>query len=380
MRREHPLEGVERDLKVSLRRRLELIEELGADTEALQEELERRGHRPAQARRAALRQIVPTNETLAELETQHAPPLRRWARAAGWLDRVERHCIVVAAMLAGAAACIAMAWSGLLSSTAVLAWPQVIVVALLAANWTRAAKRLWIDGDLRPELRRQLWERQIGLIVAAVALGALGARLGGLQRVGGARSRSLRDASHVGGRPPHRLLRRTRVRCGHLRTLRLARDHPALDQRRDDRAPHLNVLCRFAAHPDLIKPEVTMTFFDSLGLIQYPIWLVLILMLVQIGRATVDQFRPEAPAAGLRIHSILILGALAACLGVLGSLVGVWMAAELISRAGNVSAGLVWSGIQVALGSSIVGFLILGLAAVAWLALQYTAARRQSAI
>ena len=40
---------------------------------------------------------------------------------------------------------------------------------------TLAAKRLWIDGDLRPELGRQLWERQIGLIVAAIALGALGA-------------------------------------------------------------------------------------------------------------------------------------------------------------------------------------------------------------
>ena len=123
-----------------------------------------------------------------------------------------------------------------------------------------------------------------------------------------------------------------------------------------------------------------MSFISSLGVIQYPLWIVLALVLFQIGRATTDLVRREAAVDGLRIHSILILGALAACVGVLGSLVGVWMAAELISRAGNVSAGLVWSGIQVALGSSIVGFLILGLASVAWLALQYTAARRQSAI
>lgn len=122
-----------------------------------------------------------------------------------------------------------------------------------------------------------------------------------------------------------------------------------------------------------------MSFLSSLGVIQYPIWIVLILMLVQIGRATVDQSRPDVPVAGLRIHSILVLGALAACLGVLGSLVGVWMAAELIARAGDVSPSLAWSGIGVALGSSIVGFLILGLAAVAWLVLQYATARRQPA-
>ncbi|WP_419862230.1 hypothetical protein [Candidatus Palauibacter sp.] len=122
-----------------------------------------------------------------------------------------------------------------------------------------------------------------------------------------------------------------------------------------------------------------MSFFDSLGFIQYPIWLVLILMLVQIVRATVDLARPGAAVSSLRIHSVLVFGALAACLGVLGSLVGVWLAAEAISLAGEVSPSLVWSGIQVALGSSIVGLLILGFASVAWLGLQYASGRREPA-
>lgn len=175
MRPEHPLADVERNLAVPPRRRLDLLEEVDADAEALQAELERRGYGPAQARRAALRRVVPGTETLAQLEAQHAPPLGRWARGAGWIDRAERLGIVVATGLAGAVACITILGTGALGSAAVLAWPQVIVVALLAANWTRAAKRLWIDGDLRPEQRRRLWERQIGLIVLAVALGALGA-------------------------------------------------------------------------------------------------------------------------------------------------------------------------------------------------------------
>ena len=175
MRPEHPLADLERNLAVPPRRRLDLLEEVDADAEALQAELERRGYGPAQARRAALRRVVPGTETLAQLEVQHAPPLGRWARSAGWIDRAERLGIVVATGLAGAVAFVTMVASGPLGSAAVLAWPQVIVVALLAANWTRAAQRLWIDGDLRPELRRRLWERQIGLIVLAVALGALGA-------------------------------------------------------------------------------------------------------------------------------------------------------------------------------------------------------------
>lgn len=157
------------------RRRLDVLQEVDADAEALQAELERRGYGPAQARRAALRRVVPGTETLAQLEAQHAPPLGRWVRGTGWIDRVERLGIVVATGLAGAVACITILGASPLGSAAALAWPQVIVVALLAANWTRAAKRLWIDGDLRPQLRRRLWERQIGLIVLAVALGALGA-------------------------------------------------------------------------------------------------------------------------------------------------------------------------------------------------------------
>ena len=175
MRPEHPLADVERSLAVPPRRRLDVLQEVDADAEALQAELERRGYGPAQARRAALRRVVPGTETLAQLEAQHAPPLGRWVRGAGWIDRVERLGIVVATGLAGAVACITILGAAPLGSAAALAWPQVIVVALLAANWTRAAKRLWIDGDLRPQLRRRLWERQIGLIVLAVALGALGA-------------------------------------------------------------------------------------------------------------------------------------------------------------------------------------------------------------
>ncbi len=175
MRLEHPLARVDRELRVSPRRRLELLEELGSDAEGLQDELERRGRGPRQAQRAALRRLVPTGEALKLLEAQHAPRLGRWIRAVGWLERVERLGIVTVAILAGTAAALVIRWPGSLDVTSILAWPQVVVVALLAANWAQAAGRLWIDGDLRPARRRTLWGRQVGLMVAAAALGSLGA-------------------------------------------------------------------------------------------------------------------------------------------------------------------------------------------------------------
>lgn len=184
MPREHPLAPVDRELRVPPRRRLELLEELDADAEALQDELERRGRAPRQARQAALRRLVPTGEALRSLEAQHAPSLGRWIHGAGWAERVERLGIAVVAVLAGAATTLVLRLPGGLGVTAVLAWPQVIVVTLLAANWAQAAARLWVKGDLRPERRRMLWRRQVGLMMIAVALGALGAAWEGYAALG----------------------------------------------------------------------------------------------------------------------------------------------------------------------------------------------------
>ncbi len=190
--REHPLARVERELNVAPRHRLDLIEEVAADVKELRAELERRGLSPAQARRAALQQLVPGGEALERLEVRHAPRPRRWARAANWLDHTVRLGVGAAATLAGAAA-FTLAASGSsgagaanggaagTGATAVLVWSQVLLVALLAANLAWGAARLWIHGDLRPAGRRLLWARQGGLIVAAVALGALGAAWEGYQ-------------------------------------------------------------------------------------------------------------------------------------------------------------------------------------------------------
>ncbi len=193
MRPDRALAALDRGLKVSPQRRLELIKEIGADAEALQEELERRGHRKSVARRSALARVLPSSGALAQLEAQHAPRLGRWVRAAGLGGGLERVGATAAAALAGASLLTILWRQNPGAASTLLAWAQVVVVALLSSNWIRTAKRLWIDGILEPEARRVLRARQVGLIAAAVSLGGFGAAWEGYVALGAL------DASSIAG-------------------------------------------------------------------------------------------------------------------------------------------------------------------------------------
>ena len=118
-----------------------------------------------------------------------------------------------------------------------------------------------------------------------------------------------------------------------------------------------------------------MSLIQSLGPIQYPLWIVVLLMLVQIVRSIAGLVCSDGPGSPLRTHSILVLGVLGACVGVLGSLIGMRVAADAVANAGTVDTPTAWSGVGVALGPPVVGFFLLGVAAVVWLGLQYAAAR-----
>lgn len=172
---ESMLDAVARRLKAPPRRRLELIEELGADAEALRDELQRRGYDANAARRLAARRVAPSGEALAELEAQHAPRLGRWMRKTGLAGGIERMAAMATAILAGSAMLAALWWQDPAATGSLVGWSLAVVVALLSSNWARAAARLWIDGELRPALRAVLWARQVGLIVAAASLGGFGA-------------------------------------------------------------------------------------------------------------------------------------------------------------------------------------------------------------
>lgn len=70
------------------------------------------------------------------------------------------------------------------------------------------------------------------------------------------------------------------------------------------------------------------------------------------------------------VDAILFWGGFAMISGVLGTLIGIIVAAQSIEAAGDVSTALVWGGMKVAIESSAVGILILAWAALLWFALQ----------
>lgn len=125
-----------------------------------------------------------------------------------------------------------------------------------------------------------------------------------------------------------------------------------------------------------------MSFFREMGFMAYPLTIVAAFLVIEIVRATRAVARADAstaPAASARIHVVLVWGVLGAALGILGTLVGVAIAAGFIERAGTINPGLVWGGMRVALSTAIVGMLLLGIASIAWLALQFGNGRRAAA-
>ena len=70
------------------------------------------------------------------------------------------------------------------------------------------------------------------------------------------------------------------------------------------------------------------------------------------------------------LDAILFWGGFAFISGILGTLIGIIVASQFIQAAGQISSSLVWGGIKVALLSSAMGTMVLGLSALLWFALQ----------
>lgn len=115
-----------------------------------------------------------------------------------------------------------------------------------------------------------------------------------------------------------------------------------------------------------------MEAFHALGVIRWPLTFSLLAVaalalwsLPLLWRGTMPDRHAKA-----WIDAILFWGGFAAVAGVLGTLVGIIIAAQAIETMGGLSDTLVWGGIKVALLSSALGTLILAVASLLWFALQ----------
>ncbi len=113
--------------------------------------------------------------------------------------------------------------------------------------------------------------------------------------------------------------------------------------------------------------------WQQMGFMRWPLAFSLVLVIVLTAWSAAKLFRRGA-TGDLRtkawVDSILFWGVFALITGVLGTLLGVIIAARSIAAAGHVAPMLVWGGIQVALTTATFGALILAFAAVLWFVLQ----------
>ena len=120
-------------------------------------------------------------------------------------------------------------------------------------------------------------------------------------------------------------------------------------------------------------------FFAQLGVWAYPMLLTALLLLVQIGRAAAGIGKGAGKGNAFGTESILALGALNGVMGVLGTAIGIFLAAGTIETAASISPPIVWGGMKVALSTTIFGLLLLVLALVAWLVIRFLEGRAKPA-
>ena len=120
--------------------------------------------------------------------------------------------------------------------------------------------------------------------------------------------------------------------------------------------------------------SILTELWNDVGLIRWPLVFSLGAVLFLGALSAVRLFRPGARADGHTkawLDAVLFWGGFATASGVLGTLVGVIVAAQSIEAAGGgVPQSLLWGGVKVALLSAVFGLLILVLSALLWFVLQ----------
>ena len=114
--------------------------------------------------------------------------------------------------------------------------------------------------------------------------------------------------------------------------------------------------------------------FSDGGFMMYPISFCAIMVLILTVR-TAWRMNADEPGLGAlargTIDGVLFWGGYAVVLGVLGTVVGISIAAEAVEVVGRVETTLVWGGIKVSLITTIYGLLVLLGAGLLWFGLRH---------
>lgn len=113
--------------------------------------------------------------------------------------------------------------------------------------------------------------------------------------------------------------------------------------------------------------------WHEMGFIHWPLAFSFVAVVALGLWSSIRLFRPGARGdvrTKAWLDSVLFWGGFGLISGVLGTLLGMILAAQSIEAAGSVSTSLVWGGVRVAMLSSAFGMLILIFAGLLWYVLQ----------
>lgn len=137
----------------------------------------------------------------------------------------------------------------------------------------------------------------------------------------------------------------------------------------------------FAVNGQSFTAPTPIFSFEMMGVMRYPITFCALMVLILAGRAAWRMRSGEAGVQGLvrsTIDGSLFWGGYALILGVLGTVLGMTLAAHAVETVGEVHTSLVWGGVKVAMSTTIYGLLVFLASGLVWYALRHV--HRRTAI
>ncbi len=117
---------------------------------------------------------------------------------------------------------------------------------------------------------------------------------------------------------------------------------------------------------------IAMVWYE-MGFPRRPLLLSL-LVVVSLGLWSASKLLRPSASPDLRtkawLDAVLLWGGFATICGVLGTFVGITIAAQAIEAAGEIATTIIWGGIKVSMLSSLFGLLILAFSFLVWFPLQ----------
>jgi biopolymer transport protein ExbB/TolQ len=112
--------------------------------------------------------------------------------------------------------------------------------------------------------------------------------------------------------------------------------------------------------------------FREGGVMMWPLLVLAVTVVVLSVRGWVRVSRIDGPDPVVEtgVDAVVFWGAWSVVLGLLGTIVGIYIAAGYIAAAPAINPQIIWGGIRVALTTLVFGLLIFAVAAVAWFVLR----------